>query len=313
MIRATRRPPRLLGRPRVAASVGLAVVAIGLLFSLPGLPAVPGLAQGATDPTPAPSASGVAPIVPVVHPNAPGDPAGRRRAGGSWNTCRFGPPGLDPAPVFDAGPRDAKVVALTFDDGYGGRTLRKLLRILEDKHVNATFFPVGQAVRHDPTSWKQVAAAGYPIANHTYDHRTLAKLCFGEQLAELNRASATYRRVLGIEPFPAMRPPGGELDDATRAAATGAGEPAIILWDVDTRDWSGLGWRRIRGSALSGTKGSIVVMHTSSPSTVRALPAIIHGYRKRGFELVTVGQLLGIPGSVPFPPTPAPDETPAAT
>ena len=54
-------------------------------------------------------------------------------------------------------------------------------------------------------------------------------------------------------------------------------------------------------NALSGTKGSIVVLHTSTFATVRALPGIIRGYRKRGFEFVTVGQLLGIEGPVPFP------------
>jgi peptidoglycan/xylan/chitin deacetylase (PgdA/CDA1 family) len=98
-----------------------------------------------------------------------------------------------------------------------------------------------------------------------------------------------------------MRPPGGLWDEATRVAASLAGEPTIVLWDVDTNDWTGIGARRIRASALSGTRGSIVVLHTSSIATVRALPGIIRGYRKRGFEFVTVGQLLGIEGSIPFP------------
>jgi peptidoglycan/xylan/chitin deacetylase (PgdA/CDA1 family) len=279
----------------------VAVLAVGLLFSLPGLPAVPGPAQGASDATPAPSEPVAIPVLPVVHTHVLGDATHQRHAGGTWDTCRLGPAALPLADVVDAGARDRKVVALTFDDGYGGRTLRRILRVLVDRKVNATFFPVGQAVRHDPRSWKQVAAAGYPIANHTYDHRTLKKLCFGDQLAELRRANATYRRVLGIDPFPAMRPPGGEWDAATRAAATGAGDQTIVLWDVDTRDWSGVGWRRIKATALGGGKGSIVVLHTSSSSTLRALPAIIRGYRKRGFEFVTVGQLLGIPGAVPFP------------
>jgi peptidoglycan-N-acetylglucosamine deacetylase len=105
-----------------------------------------------------------------------------------------------------------------------------------------------------------------------------------------------------VTPLPVMRPPGGMWDDATLAAATSAGEPTIVLWDVDTSDWTGIGSRAIRASALSGGKGSIVVMHTSSMATVRALPRIIHRYRERGFTFVTIGQLLGIPGSVPYPP-----------
>jgi peptidoglycan/xylan/chitin deacetylase (PgdA/CDA1 family) len=170
--------------------------------------------------------------------------------------------------------------------------------------VNATFFPVGHAVRLDPTTWRRIAAAGFPIANHTFDHGTLAGQCYAEQRLELERAQRAYTNVLDVTSLPVMRPPGGLFDDATRAAASSAGEPTIVLWDVDTSDWTGIGFRRIRANALDGTKGSIVVLHTSSMSTVRALPGIIRGYRKRGFEFVTIGQLLGIPGPVPFPASP---------
>ena len=109
--------------------------------------------------------------------------------------------------------------------------------------------------------------------------------------------------MLDVTSLPVMRPPGGEFDDATLAAASSAGEPTIVLWDVDASDWTGIGFRRIRANALGGTKGSIVVLHTSSMGTVRALPGIIRGYRKRGFEFVTIGQLLGIAGPVPYPTT----------
>jgi peptidoglycan/xylan/chitin deacetylase (PgdA/CDA1 family) len=201
------------------------------------------------------------------------------------------------------GPRHEKVVALTFDDGWGGRALDKILRVLRRKHVNATFFPVGQAVRLHPKTWRRITAAGFPIADHTFDHRTLAGLCFPEQRLELARARQTYSKVLDVTPLPVMRPPGGLFDDATRDAASSEGEPTIVLWDVDTLDWTGIGRREIRANALTGTKGSIIVLHTSSLSTARALPGIIRGYRKRGFEFVTIGQLLGISGPVPYPAT----------
>jgi peptidoglycan/xylan/chitin deacetylase (PgdA/CDA1 family) len=99
-----------------------------------------------------------------------------------------------------------------------------------------------------------------------------------------------------------MRPPGGLFDPATLAAATAAGAPTLVLWDVDSSDWMGIGARRVRRNALDGGKGSIVVLHTSSMSTVRALPGIIRGYRERGFEFVTIGQLLGLGGPIPYPP-----------
>lgn len=300
---ATRLPLRRLPKPSVIGAVGVGVVVLSAIFSLAGLPAPASIAQGALDTSSAAPSSSTGPVPPPVAYAAHVFPdRSARRIASPARVCRQGPNWTDPATVAYHGPRDEKMVALTFDDGWGGRTLRKLFRVLKDKHVNATFFPLGQAVRHDPTTWRRIAKADFPIADHTYDHATLKGQCFSEQRLELTRARAIYTKVLGVTPLPVMRPPGGMWDDATLAAATSAGEPTIVLWDVDTSDWTGIGTRQVRATALAGGKGSIVVMHTSSMATVRALPRIIHRYRERGFTLVTIGQLLGIDGSVPYPP-----------
>ena len=298
MTPAIRLPLRRLPKTPVVVSVGAIVLVVTAVFALTGLPAPGGVAQGGGNPSPSPAETPVA--SPLVALNAP--VSSKRRATSQSDLCEHGPRGLEPAEVIFHGSREEKVVALTFDDGYGGRSLRRILRTLQDKHVNATFFPVGQAVRHDPKTWQKIAAAGFPIADHTYNHATLAGDCWATQRRELSRARATYTRMLDIVPLPVMRPPGGEFDMTTRVAATAAGETTLVLWDVDTSDWTGIGWRQIRRTAVSGTKGSIVVMHTSSYSTAHALPRIIHDYRKRGFEFVTIGQLLGIAGEVPYPP-----------
>jgi len=299
---ATLLPLRRLPKPTVIGRVGVGLLVLSGVFSLAGLPAPTGVAHGAPEPTANPgSAAGDTPqVVPVAH--IVSEPSTPRRAVARTTTCEHGPGWVTPAKVVYHGPRDEKVVALTFDDGWGHRTLRRILRILRQMHVNATFFPLGQAVRLDPGTWRTIAAAGFPIANHTFDHGTLAGQCFAEQRLDLARAQRAYANALDVATLPVMRPPGGLFDDATRAAATSAGEPTIVLWDVDTSDWTGIGFRRIRANALAGTKGSIVVLHTSSMSTVRALPGIIRGYRKRGFEFVTIGQLLGIAGPIPFLP-----------
>jgi peptidoglycan/xylan/chitin deacetylase (PgdA/CDA1 family) len=193
------------------------------------------------------------------------------------------------------------VVALTFDDGWNAADTARILRILERSKVNATFFPIGRAILHAPDVWKSIVAAGFPIGDHTYDHLGLKSRCYQAQLAELTRQQSVCRRILGVDPMPFMRPPYGTFDRVTRLAATGAGEGAIVGWDVDTRDWTGLSPTAIAARALAGTNGSIVLMHTFVDNTPRALARIIAGYRARGFQFVTVGQLLGIPGPVPFP------------
>jgi peptidoglycan/xylan/chitin deacetylase (PgdA/CDA1 family) len=214
--------------------------------------------------------------------------------------CAPAPTGLVPAVVTFRGPRTEKRIALTFDDGTNPENVLRILRILKRMRVNATFFPTGRSVERFPDVWHRVAEAGFPIGNHTYSHRSLAGLCYEAQLAELRRSGGVLAG-LDIPMLGVMRPPYEEFDAATRLAASSTGASHVVLWDVDTEDWTGVGARTIARRALAGRAGSIVLMHTSTLNTSAALPRIIRRYRDRGYSFVTVGTLLGLPGSVPFP------------
>jgi len=151
-----------------------------------------------------------------------------------------------------------------------------------------------------PKLWRAVARANYPIANHTYSHSDLSGKCFDAQRRELARARAVFDEQNLVQ-FPVMRPPYELFDDTTAAAATAEGLQAVILWNIDTRDWQGASPASIRREALHGGRGSIILMHTGPEATAEALPGIIRGFRARGFRFVTIGELLGIDGAVPFP------------
>jgi len=216
------------------------------------------------------------------------------------NGCWPPPAEATPALVVSHGDRTAKVVALTFDDGTNSVNVHRILGILARTKVNATFFPTGKSVYLFPDVWKSVASVGYPIANHTFSHVSLKGLCFPLQLGELLHAEQIVRD-LGVSMLPVMRPPYEEFDVVTRQATTAAGESHVVLWDVDTLDWTGISTSRIVAAALRGRAGSIILMHTGPVNTARALPTIISQFRRRGFTFVTIGQMFGIEGSVPFP------------
>lgn len=192
------------------------------------------------------------------------------------------------------------MVALTFDDGSNPANVLKILAILKREHVSATFFPTGRSIQLYPEAWKAVAAAHFPIANHTYDHPRLTNLCYLAQLAEMNLADSVLSSTLGVAPLPFMRPPYEAFNVTTEIAATEASKHDLILWDVDTLDWTGLSARSIANRAVAGRSGSIVLMHTFVVNTSAALPSIIARYRARGFTFVTIGTLLGLGGPVPF-------------
>jgi peptidoglycan/xylan/chitin deacetylase (PgdA/CDA1 family) len=297
--RRRRRPGRvILGALVIVALIGGATLAV----NLPGFPFLPGqsnppvavaTAPTASDLPPSPGASPAATDHPIATPPASVPP--------SPPACAA-PTNVVPARVVSHGDIHRKEVALTFDDGLNKDNTLQILRILEREKVNATFFPTGTAIDRLPTVWRAIAKANFPIANHTYSHVELAGLCYAAQRDELAHARVTFEK-FHIPEFPAMRPPYELFDDTTTVAAAAEGLQVIVLWNVDTRDWQGASAASIRRSALSGGRGSIILLHTFPEATAAALPGIIKGYRARGFTFVTIGQLLGIAGPVPFPET----------
>jgi peptidoglycan-N-acetylglucosamine deacetylase len=287
---------------RALAGVVLVLFIGGLLATGWTVPAF-SVAVATPSAPPAPSPTNAVAVVPTGAPSpepSPSDPPPSPGPTPDAHGCLPPPPDIVPATVTSHGPRTDKAVALTFDDGNDSQNTEKILYILRSRGVNATFFPTARAVELASKTWRQVAAANYPIANHTYHHISLKGLCFQKQLAELEKAKS----VIAAEPLPLqgyMRPPYEDFDDNTRLAATAAGESHVVLWDIDTFDWTGVGWRTVAARALRGHSGSIILMHTSAHASSTALYEIIKQFKKRGYRFVTVGQMLGIPGPVPFP------------
>jgi peptidoglycan/xylan/chitin deacetylase (PgdA/CDA1 family) len=275
---------------------GVAILMIGaMVASSLANPAAPSTAD-ATSSVPPPTAVATPSSAPPTTSPSPSAPIQTADAHG----CFPPPADLVPATVVSHGPRTEKRVALTFDDGTNPDNVHRILYILVQQKVNATFFPTGRSVELFPDTWKGVAAAGYPIANHTYSHQSLKGLCYQLQLAELLHDERVLGG-LGLAMLPVMRPPYEEYDEGTRFATSAADESHVVLWDVDTIDWTGVSTSTIVHNALAGKAGSIVLMHTSPVNTTKALRTIISRYRARGFTFVTVGRMLGLEGAVPFP------------
>ena len=200
----------------------------------------------------------------------------------------------DPA-VVTHGPRDEKVVALTFDDGWSTPRCQKILEILVANKVPATFFPNALYVKQHPAFWRRVAELGFPIANHTANHRDLTELTGAGVFQEIDRDRRIVERITGVPMVRVMRPPFGAYNKRTIRQSTNAGFPTLLLWDTTSSDTSRRkSERAMTRDALRGRNGSIVVLHCGPKATPRILPKIIAGYRARGFKFVTIPVLLGI-------------------
>jgi peptidoglycan/xylan/chitin deacetylase (PgdA/CDA1 family) len=202
-------------------------------------------------------------------------------------------PPVGAAAAIHHGSRTIRVVALTFDDGWSAVVVRQILAILVENGVPATFFPYASAMKRSPSTWRAVAAAGYPVGNHTVSHPGLPRLPSAVIRHQICGFRAVADPVLGVSSIDWFRPPYGMWSPRVAAIAAECGYQHVLLWDVDARDWGRTSALTVAARASAGTNGSIVLMHAGPASTPSALQRIIDGYRARGFQFVTIPQLLG--------------------
>lgn len=186
------------------------------------------------------------------------------------------------------GPRGRKRVALTFDDGPSLYT-PDVLKVLGRKKVKATFFMLGQQVAGYPSYARRVLALGHEVANHSYDHDQLPSS------SNIRHATRTIQGVTGFRPC-LFRPPYGAVNSTLKRAVRDD-KMKTVNWDVDTSDWKLPGAGSIASTIVNRARpGSIVLMHDGGGprgGTVDALSSAIGGLRAKGYEFVTVSELLG--------------------
>jgi len=186
---------------------------------------------------------------------------------------------------------NGKYVALTFDDGPSAKVTPIILETLNDFDAVATFFMLGSQVECYPKLAKQVAENGHEIANHTENHKDLTTLSFSEIRQELSISRDKLIEVTGQVPN-LMRPPYGAYDKNVIQIAD-ENQESIILWSVDSLDWQSRDPVAINETILNTIiPGSIVLMHDIHQSTADALPKLLSTLKEKGFEFVTVSQLL---------------------
>ncbi|OKI98172.1 deacetylase [Streptomyces sp. CB02058] len=187
--------------------------------------------------------------------------------------------------------RKAKCIALTFDAGPGKDTPR-LLDILKEKKVPATFFLLGRdhVLKH-PDTVRRIAAEGHEVANHTWSHEILTDRKPDEIRAELKRTQDAIAAITGTKPR-LMRPPQGRTDDTVSEISKELGL-SQILWSTTAKDFSTNDSALIRKRTLDQAgRDGIILLHDIYKGTVPAVPGIIDALREDGYTFVTVPQLM---------------------
>lgn len=194
-------------------------------------------------------------------------------------------------------PMEAKKLALTFDDGPYPDTTEQILDLLKQYDAKATFFVLGNKVEKYADTVKREMAEGHEIANHTYNHVYFKqKISAVTIMEEIVKTEQVLEKVTGKKPL-LFRPPGGYYNDQTIEIIKKLGYTTIMWsWHQDTNDWRNPGVTQIVNKVLNNARnGDIILLHDYNPGstqTVRALKIILPELVRRGFEFVTVSELI---------------------
>ncbi|MDH0615809.1 MULTISPECIES: polysaccharide deacetylase family protein [unclassified Agrobacterium] len=188
------------------------------------------------------------------------------------------------------------VVALTFDDGPTAGFTPEVLAILRERGVKATFFLTGKETEENLPQARMIVGEGHQIGNHSYTHSNMMLMGPTRIGQEIERTDAAIRAA-GYEGEIMFRPPYGKKL-LTLPWYLSRHERKTIMWDVEPESFPDVAadTAAFAKHVIEQTKsGSIIIMHVmygSREISRQALPSIIDGLRQRGFEFVTVSQLL---------------------
>jgi peptidoglycan/xylan/chitin deacetylase (PgdA/CDA1 family) len=197
---------------------------------------------------------------------------------------------------------DGPYIAMTFDDGPHDSQTPRLLKMLRERGIKATFFCVGQCVAQNPEIAKQIVTEGHEIANHSWSHPLFTKLGETSIRDQIDRTHNVIRQTTGASPT-LLRPPYGGFSTQQRAWANATWGYKTILWDVDSLDWKHRSPAKTQSIILAETRpGSIILCHDIHKTTIDAMPATLDALRAKGFKFVTVSELIAMhrePGAAP--------------
>ncbi|MBI6874394.1 polysaccharide deacetylase family protein [Clostridium aciditolerans] len=188
-----------------------------------------------------------------------------------------------------------KVVALTFDDG-PSKKVDKILSILNEENIKATFFLIGSEIDKYPDEAKKLVVSGQEIGNHTYSHNRMVFKSPSYIKKEIEDTDRLIRKI-GYKDTIQFRPPNGKklillpyyLEQNNRKT---------ILWDLEPNSYPEINSDsdKIVKYVLDNAKpGSIILLHPmydEKDITINSIKGIIEGLKKKGYTFKTVNQLL---------------------
>ncbi|MCL2366015.1 MAG: polysaccharide deacetylase family protein [Oscillospiraceae bacterium] len=182
------------------------------------------------------------------------------------------------------------VIALTFDDGPIPNT-HLILDVLDRHDASATFFVLGRLIASNSATLRRTHEAGHEIAGHAWSHQSLTRMSQARIIEEVENTNNAIATVTGVNPT-LFRAPYGATNTRVEGVLEDMGLP-IINWSLDTRDWETRSPDATFNIIMDTVRDrDIVLMHDIHEPTALAVQRVVPALIARGFQLVTVSELM---------------------
>ncbi|HJW18765.1 MAG TPA: polysaccharide deacetylase family protein [Flavisolibacter sp.] len=220
--------------------------------------------------------------------------------------------------------RNKKKLVLTFDDGPDPTWTPKILDVLSEKHVPASFFIVGMNGENNIPLLKRIYREGHEIGDHTFTHPNIAEVSHRRAVIEMESTRLLIECVTGHStvlfraPYNADFTP-EKLDELIPVAIARTKNYLDVGESIDPLDWEpGINADSIFQRTIQRKKelemddkttgGNIILLHDAGgetrQATLEALPKIIDYFKERGYTFTTIADLLGKQKEELMPPVP---------
>ena len=199
--------------------------------------------------------------------------------------------------AYFVGEDSEKVIYLTFDAGYENGCTEKILDVLKEQEVPATFFLVGHFIKTNPELVKRMQQEGHLIGNHTYSHPDMSQIANRDRLKEeLEKNERICLEQTGQPMSKYYRPPQGKYSESNLKNAHELGY-TTVLWSLAYADWRNDA-QPSKEEAFSKLlprvhPGCVLLLHSTSKANAELLDELITKYKEMGYSFRSLDDLTG--------------------
>src|SRR5690625_1323952 len=197
--------------------------------------------------------------------------------------------------AFYADKQTQKDVYLTFDNGYEAGYTEKILNILQQEKVPATFFLTGHYIEEEPALVKRMVKDGHIIGNHSYHHPDFTTMSKTEIKQELKLVEDAVAKITEQTEMKYVRPPRGTFNEQTLQWTNELGYISVF-WSLAFKDWETneqKGWQYAYNQITNQIHpGAIILLHTVSEDNAEALEKVIQQLKQDGYTFKSLDDLL---------------------